>query len=87
MQVGPANPKFKGLREVLSPNLIRQTFEDGFVYQLSVRKGSVFGVINAHTWKIPADHLKRAEWLCVYEPDEWQDDDDRVYLSLWVAAT
>lgn len=85
MTVGPADPLVKGRRDVLSPNVIRQWYEDGCIYQISIRRGSALKVFNAHTWILPGEHYDRAEWLTVHEPLDWADDDENVYVSLWVS--
>lgn len=83
---GPVNP-FDTLGDVvvLAHNVMLQRYKDGRLYQISMKRGSVFGVLNIAMSHIPAEDRDKTEWANVNNP--WalgEMEDDNLYMSLWV---
>jgi hypothetical protein len=75
-----------GPREVLNHMVVSQRYEDGKLYQISLRRGAPFDAATACFSLIDPIELGRAVWSSVHTPwDLEQYEDDNLYLTLWVA--
>lgn len=83
---GPRNPLTPvGNREVLNHMVMAQQFEDGKLYQISLRRGAPFDAARAAWSLIDPLELSRAVWSSVHDPSDAEDTDDTLYLTLWVS--
>jgi hypothetical protein len=88
MHVGPRNPDTVGPVEFLADGLVRQKYGDGYIYQVTVKRGDPLDTMQAALAPIEPAHRSKAVVMNVHSPwDVGHISDESLYLSLWVGNT